>query len=696
MALVRPSVNADDNVNDHGQSVPDGTGSEGVVLAEFVDADEPGEDIAPGVIEFVPYREARVTRAGSAAMVAAVATARGAGLTARLAGRIVRYFSHGTRSTAYLGYRYVRAHDHIEALGGMNGPSWRKVHDTRARRWRVLGWTFGSLTAADLFSWAAITGWAHVPALSPEAWAAAPGAEAILAGAVLTLYGRYRLHASVAPEEIVAPEDTDDGQEPFPLAWCRDGGQVEECVARAYAAEGINTRQIRTLGHRPWGWEVDVVTKGAGSGKVMAASDQLDAHFAIKHGGTMPEADLSNAAHHTLRLVTDNPFENMPLPQPAQPNSLDISDAHHFGQSMDGKPLEIVLEGTRVLVIGSSGSAKSTGVLRDLAEVITACHNAIALDLDPVKDGLREFEGVMAAPPIRGNQACEEWLEYLVRMAEGRNRVRNRLKMGDTWVATREHPAIFPIVDEFIFLSKPAKQLFIDLLRIGKQSGIYPVAAGQDATSEAMGDAIADTFTLRIMLAARHADIPIVFGKGAIDQGFRPDRLVPAQNAQVRNDAGQSFIKGAGMTRPVLWGWNEHSNAGIRRAVEERVKAGRPWFDDDSLAEADLLHELSRFRPGRPVDAAVSVADRLDALGTVQAGKVAGLLRLFDERRADFVPTAEVVAAGIVADGGELQRLLAGLVPGATSSKPTIGGVQVRGWERGVVERAASALIAPS
>jgi hypothetical protein len=101
-----------------------------------------------------------------------------------------------------------------------------------------------------------------------------------------------------------------------------------------------------------------------------------------------------------------------------------------------------------------SGSAKTTGVLRDLAEIVTACHNAIALDLDPVKDGLREFEGVMAVPADPRQQGLRGVARDLVKMAKGRNTVRNRLNMGDTWVATREHPAIFPFVDEFIYLSQ--------------------------------------------------------------------------------------------------------------------------------------------------------------------------------------------------------------------------------------------------
>jgi hypothetical protein len=265
--------------------------------------------------------------------------------------------------------------------------------------------------------------------------------------------------------------------------------------------------------------------------------------------------------------------------------------------------------------------------------------------------------------------------------------------MGDTWKATAEHPDIFVFVDEFIFLSKKAKERFIDLLRIGKQSGIFPVAAGQDATSDSLGDAIADSFTLRIMLASRHADIPLVLGSGAIAQGFRPDRLVPAQNEHITNDAGQSYIKGAGMERPILYGWDKRSRQSIQQAVAERKAAGRPWFDDDTLAEAKLLDVLAQYRPG---NRQLTVIDRLEQLRTPDAATVAGLLRLFDRHQAVFLPTETIVAAGLAADGVELQKLLARLVPMAKSAKETINSRQVRGWTRDVAEKAAAVLFAPS
>lgn len=599
------------------------------------------EDIPPGYL--VPYepRLPALRKTGGAAMVVAAKTARFTGLS-------VRYFGIGAKAVSFLGWRYVRAHDLQEVIGGMQKASdWNKVDIVRKKRWRLLGWTAGVTAGLNLAGWWALTKYGELTAA--DSWWMTPATFALAAFAAVSWYGRYRINRpGLAPEQIIADQDNPESDEPFPLAVCSSPSMVEDCVSRALAWEGIEVRQIRALAFTGKFWEIDILLKGATPGKVNGVADQLDTHFNIKHGGTLIDPDPQQAAHIVIRLVTGNPFDDMPKPAVHAPNSLDIAEAHNFGRCMDGTSLDLVLEGQRIIVIGVSGSAKSTGVLRDLAEVITACHNAIALDLDPVKDGLREFEGAMAVPPIRGNKACEEWLDYLVKMASGRNLVRNRLGMGDTWIATKKHPAIFALVDEFIFLSQTAKEKFIELLRIGKQSGIYVVAAGQDATSDAMGDAIADTFTLKVMLASRWDDIRLVFGQGAAAKGYRPDRLVPAQNKQIKNDAGQSYIKGPGLDRPLLYGWNEHSNESIKRAVADRIEAGRPWFDEDTLRAAGLMHlanggvEQKRIPGDRQI-----VLDVIEVMAKARADRIrpeplAEALTEFDEETYGDLTVAEL------------------------------------------------------
>ena len=660
-----------------------------VIPGRLVDAED---DIAPGVLEVIPNRTPVLYRAGSTAMTVVSYTGRVVGITARGAWTVLHPFGVGSAAMCHLAYRYVRAHDVIEDIGGKTSKAdVRMIKLERQGRWKLLGWSAAATAALNLAGWIALVRWGHVTALD-WSWAVPPTVTALAAASIATLYGRYRLaNPGIPAGQIVADADQDDGEEPFPLAWCQRGEQVIECVERALAYEGIGTRSVEILGNRKWGWEIDVTLKGSTPGKVNAVADQLDTHFDIAQGGTLIEPDPGRSAHITLRLITSDPFADMPRPTVHAPNSLSVRDLIAYGQGMDGSPLEFRLQGMSMLIIGSSGSAKTKGALRSLLEAITACRDAIAVEMDPAKDGLTEFEGVMAAPPIRGGKACTEWLSHLVQIARARNKVKSAQGMGDLWEPSPQHPAIFGVVDEFIYLPPEAKELAIELLRLGRETGVYLMFAAQEGTQDALGDAIASAVTYRIMLASRTEDIRLVFGTGAAAMGYRPDRLRPAVDQERVYDAGKFYIQGPGFLRPIQWRWHRIERDQIAQAVADRKAAGRPWFDQDSLAAADLLHVITRNGA-----AGVAVADRLDALTDQRAGVVAAMLRLFDSRGVDWLPTSVLVGAGVADDATELQGVLADLVKGATSTRQDAGSGRVRGWDRAVAEQAAAALFAPS
>ncbi|MEU7032709.1 hypothetical protein ABZ958_03360 [Streptomyces sp. NPDC046237] len=664
---------------------------------------EPADDIAPGIVEVRPVRTPVLYRAGSAAMTVAAVTGRAVGLTARGIWTVGKPFAVGTGSLAYLGYRYVRAHDLQEVLGGMaKGADWNKVQQTRKSRWKFLGWAAGGVAALNLTGWWALVAGAGMTALD-WSWTIPPSVTALAAAVAATVYGRYRLNAqNIGPGQFIADEDADDGEEPFPLAHCVDGGQVEECVARALAFKNIGTRRVQVLGHRGWGWEVDVDLRNSNAGKVNAAADDLDGLFDIASGATLVEPDLQRSAHVTLRLVQTDPFADMPRPTVHAPNSLSVKDTVVYGRGMDGSPLEFRLRGMSMLVIGASGSAKTKGALRCLAEAITACRDAIAIEMDPVKDGLTEFADAMAAPPIRGKD-CTTWLKHLRDIASARNQVKTSKDMGDLWEPTPEAPTVYGFVDEFIYLPQEAKALAIEILRIGRETGVHLIFAAQESTAEALGDAIAGAVTYRVMLASRSEDIRLVFGTGAAGMGYRPDRLRPAVDDERVYDAGKFYLMGPGYGRPIQWRWNRFDRDQIRQAVKDRATAGRPWFDQDSLAAADLLHVITR----DGATGKTSVADRLDALaaqaGIEHARLVAVLLREFEDGERLFLPTSEVLLPALHSAGAEdmdaskLSQMLRSHAPGVTAGREEWDGKpQVRGWHRSAVERAAAGLIDPS
>jgi hypothetical protein len=654
------------------------------------------DDIAPGVLVVRPSYSPVLHRAGGAAMVVAAVTGRAIGITARAGWTGGTWFTAGFRATCVLGWRYVRGHDHQEVLGGMkSGTDWNRVGQTRKSRWRFLGWAALATPVIDMLGWWAITAWTGIPA--DYSWPILPGLEAAAAITAITAYGRYRLQApDIAPQQIVADMDNPESDEPYPLAWADSPGRVQECVSRALYAENIETRQVTYLGAHAWGHELRVTLKGSTAGKVNAAADQLDAHFNIARGGTLIEPDPQQSAEITLRLVTSDPFAGMARPNVHFPGSLSVRETAIYGQGMDGSPLEFRLRGMSMLVIGSSGSAKTKGALRSLAEAITACRDAIAIEMDPVKDGLSEFSPAMAVPPIRGAKDCTEWLARMVKLASARNAVKSRLNMGDLWQPSAKHPTVFVIVDEFIYLPKEAKELAIELLRIGRETGVHIIFAAQEATEDSLGDAIASAVTYRIMLASRSEDVRLVFGKGASDMGYRPDRLRPAVDEERVYDAAKFYIQGPGFLRPIQWRWHRLERDQIREAVKERMAVGRPWFDHESLAAADLLHVIRR----DSATTEASLADRLDSLDHDDAPVIAALLRAFEAHQAPFLPTTEVLLPAVdddQMDSATLATLLRKHAPDAAAVRqPWDGKPQVRGWQVSAVEQAAAGLIDPS
>lgn len=648
------------------------------------------EDIAPGIL--LPYEPAYpvLRTAGSAAMVVAKTTGRAVGLSVRGGWTATRWFAAGAAAVSFLGWRYLRSHDYQEAIGGVTSSTdWRRNTEIRHRRWKFLGWGAAALAALNLAGWWALVAEAGMTAA--DSWWITPGALALSAAAAVSWYGRYRLNnTGLAPEQIIAEQDDPESDVPFPLAVAQSPGQVAECVSRALAFKGVSTRAVSVTQFCGWGWELDVTLDGSKAADVSRVLDDLDAIFDIPQGGTMFEPDPRRSARITMRLVQNDPFATMARPAIHAPRSLSVHDRIVMGQAMDGTPFELTLDGFFALIIGGMGAGKTLGALRTLAEAITACVDAVCWDLDPMKNGLAEFGDLMELR-ARDPEACEKALERALKYVTARGKVSAR-QGWDRWKASAKHPHLYIFIDEFLQLSPKGKALAIQILRTGRQYGIYLIFAGQEATEDALGDAIASIVAYRIGMACRFEDLRLLFGTGKSGLGWRPDRLEPAVNDEIVNDAGQSFIMGGAFNRAIRYRFNGFTRDQISEAVPARIKAGVNRMDSDTLLEAGESLALSEDR--------TSLADRIeefaDRTGKEDARTLANLLVLFESKQAAWLPTALIVETGIAADGSELQALLDNLVGNAVSRRDYDGDRRVRGWDRSVVEQAASALIAPS
>ncbi|MFL3869223.1 hypothetical protein LT966_21730 [Streptomyces griseobrunneus] len=655
-------------------------------------------DIAPGVLVPFPDRTPVLSRAGSAAMVVASVTGRAVGLTAY--GTLVAggWFWAGLKAGTYLGYRYVRAKDLQEVLGGMNrGADWNKVQQVRRSRWRFLGYAAGVTAALNLAGWIALVAGAGMTALD-YSWMIPPALTAAIGATATALYGRYRLNApGIEDGQVVAEQDAIGSDEPFPLSYCVGGEQVIDCLSRALAAHGIGTRAITIVGARNWGWELDVTLQGSTPGKVMAVADDLESALGLPDGGFMMEPDTTDKSRITARLVQSNPFADMPAPAVHAPRSLSVHDVVVMGRTMDGSPFELTLDGFCALIVGAMGAGKTLGALRAINEALTACRDATVWDLDPIKGGLSEFGDLMSRR-ARTPEECEEALEEALSYVSARRHLMDSLKMGDRWHATESHPNLYINIDEFIQLSPRGKDLAIKILRTGRQYGIYLIMAGQEATADALGDAVAMLIAYRLLMACRFEDIKIAFGPGAGKEGYRPDRMKPAVGP-IPNDAGQTMIMGGPFNRAIRYQFAKYTRDQIAAAVPDRVAAGVTAMDSETLLKAGVTLTGSGQRS--------TLADRLEALaqqgGIDDAHLIAVLLREFDGTGRDFLPTNEVLlpavaAAGIKGvDATSLSTKLRKHAPGVKSDRTDCPeGVYLRGWRRGDVEKAAAGLLDPA
>jgi hypothetical protein len=451
--------------------------------------------------------------------------------------------------------------------------------------------------------------------LITRAIAAAPVAGAGAYGAVeggLWMTVLYAMAAVAAGVWKGRPKGVDPGKveiagedgDPFPIADARTRTEAAECVRRALASEGIQVKEVEANRRYDWGWEVTVhLAKGKPADIVTKAPD-LETPLDLPQDGLLCQPMRASRGRVLLRLVQNDPFAKMPPAPERKPNSRRMRDKQVVAYRMDGQPFDVSLLGVHVVVIASSGGGKSV-ILRTLGDILTACSDVLVGDLDPAGNGLAplaEALGVRAIGDENMGQ-IEAILEKALKIAKARPTLFAELGMDDNWEPTPEDPAIVLVIDEFPQLSDRAKELAVKILRTGRKSRVQLVMAAQEATVDSLGDAIADSIALKIVGPSRHQDIKQVFGTGAGADGWRPDRLHPAQGEDPA-DAGKAYIMGCGSTEPMIYKFLMLDVKEATRRGKERAAAGRPTVGRRSLDAAGLDHfgatEADRLRSDLP------------------------------------------------------------------------------------------------
>lgn len=388
--------------------------------------------------------------------------------------------------------------------------------------------------------------------------------------------------------------------EPFPIADAHTRAEAADAVARALRTEGVDLRMVGEAVRQVWGWEVPVILRRGTPSQVVDKLAALETTLDLPAGGAMASPDRTRRARVVIRLAERDPFTGLAAApsRPVMPLvSRSITDRLHVGSVITGEPLALGLLGVHGVVIGDTGSGKSS-TLCTLADAVTDCADATVWDLDPAGTGLDVLaDSIERAERTRAG--IEDALADALALAEVRPHLLREMGMaGREWVPSPEHPAVIVFVDEYPRLSNTAKGLAVDLLRIGRKARVSLLLAATEATSDTLGDAIADTTALKILHACRHADVRLVLGPSMLGEGWRPDRLNPA-SADSPEDAGCGYVYAPHYRDPVLSKFRPVSDEDTTQRARQRAPR-RPRVDTVSWQAARKRRHTneSGFTPG--------------------------------------------------------------------------------------------------
>jgi DNA segregation ATPase FtsK/SpoIIIE, S-DNA-T family len=370
---------------------------------------------------------------------------------------------------------------------------------------------------------------------------------------------------------------------PYPIADAHTRAQAADCVMRAARAEGIELRGTEDALRTPWGWQVPVILRRGTPAGLITKLGELETTLDLPAGGLLAAPDRTRRARVVLRLAHRDPFTGLPPAINRPPQSGSIREPQVVAARMDGTDLALCLLGVHAVVIGVSGAGKSQA-LRTLADAISACVDALVWDLDPAGNGLDALGGGIARRE-RDPAAITDALADALALAEVRPRLLTELGMGDAWVPSPERPALVIVIDEYPRLNHQAKTLAVDLLRIGRKSRIIVILAASEATSDALGAAIADTTACKVLLPCRHTDVRLVLGPNMIAEGWRPDRLHPA-TGDSPEDAGKAYIWAAGSREALISQFRLLNPHQAQENGTHRAAVGLPRLDTDSWSAA--------------------------------------------------------------------------------------------------------------
>ncbi|MFD7590680.1 DNA translocase FtsK [Kitasatospora sp. NPDC059811] len=381
---------------------------------------------------------------------------------------------------------------------------------------------------------------------------------------------------------------------------------------------GIAIQSLR-IKPQAWGFEVDVTFHRQTPAKLSEGLDKLEACLpGVRTNSILLQQSARARNEAVLRIPGENPWQAVPeLPYRA-PKSVSTKTLHtaQIGADMSGRPLALPGKRTSVGIVGKPRSGKST-LLRASVDALTACDDRIVvgIDLGSYGAGFGPYTKnlhALARTPAEARRV----LEWALAIGQNRPRLFNKLGMGLNWESSREFPGITVVIDEFPALVQAASveaqqvqaarkgmpsaelELLPPFIRLDDLAQLIHLTSAKSDVVEMVGsqgytkDRIKNNTWLselpaQLMCACDRDDILLIAGGGAMAEGWRPDRLLPAMGDHV-NDAGVAYaMAGAAYCEPIPYRACVLSDEEADRRATERLEAGLPRLDELSAAFVD-------------------------------------------------------------------------------------------------------------
>ncbi|OEJ20808.1 hypothetical protein AR457_41800 (plasmid) [Streptomyces agglomeratus] len=428
------------------------------------------------------------------------------------------------------------------------------------------------------------------------------GAGVLVNLAVLARVGR---RPDMSPEELEELERTEAGL-PDRFEMGMTPRAFEAMLHEALTKEvGISVHSMQ-VHPRNWGFEVQLVLKNQTPEKLSDNLAQLEACLpGVRTNSALLQQSAQARNECTLRIPGDDPWKAVPeLPYRA-PKSISTHDLHkaQIGADMSGRPLALPGKRTTTNTVGKPRSGKST-VLRARLDALTATNDRIivGIDLGSYGAGFGPYRKCMASV-ARTPAEARTVLEWALAIGMNRPKLFTRLGMGGNWESSPEFPGITVVIDEFPALvtaakaetfpkpedgeEKPMKldELVRQIFLTSAKSDVVEDIATHSVTKEKVGE---NTWIAEVPVQAMGAcdrdDIVQIAGKGAMAEGWRPDRLVPAMGDAI-NDASVVYpLAGADYCEPIPYRACIVSDEEADRRATERAAAGLCQLDAASAA----------------------------------------------------------------------------------------------------------------